>query len=148
MSENQSGYALGFGSAISYALLTAGTYNTPSGAYTLVAQTLDLMTPKPETPKIKVTNNQSPNNSHEYAAGGLTEPGDTEFDVIFVKSEHLTLLQMQGNGIIYSWKETFLDGTNYTWPGFVASASVETKTEDEANKGKLKIQAASAGFWS
>ena len=142
MSASQS--VIGFGSTIKYAAITGGT----PGSYTKVMQTVDISSPTPEVGDVKVTNNDSPNNSHEYAVGGLIEPGQVDWEVVFFASEHLTLLQMNGDGIIRSWQELFPDGTTCTFPGYVKSAGVEGKTENEALKGKVTVKITGPVVWA
>jgi hypothetical protein len=146
MSGTASHYVIGFGSQIAYATITSGTV----GTYAIVAQTLDISSPMPEVGDIKITNNSSPNNTHEYGVGGLIEPGDTEYEVVYYKTGHETLLNMCGNGVLYSWQETFTDtpASVCTFPGYIKSAGVEGKTEDDALKGKIKIKLTGAPIWS
>lgn len=143
MSNSASQFVKGFGSQISYATITAGV----AGTYTKVAQTVDLDSPTPEVGDIKITNNDSPNNSHEYAPG-LIEPGDMDFEVVYVKTMHETVLNMVGDGNIYSFQETFADSSTCTFTGYWKSAGVTGKTEDSALSGKLKIKLASKPVWA
>lgn len=143
MSGTASQFVKGFGSSIAYATITAGVV----GTYTKVVQTVDVSSPMPEVGDIKVTNNDSPNNTHEYAPG-IVEPGDVEYQCVYYKSGHETLLGFVGNGIIYSWQETFADGSTCTFPGYLKSAGVEGKTEDDALKGKLKVKLTGAPVWA
>ena len=142
--NNASSSVVGFGSQIAYATITSGN----AGSYTMVAQTQDISSPEMEVGDVKTTNNSSPNNSHEYRPG-LTEPGEVEFDVVYFKTGHQTLLGMCGNGIIYAWQETFSDtpASICTFPGYVKSSKVEGKTEDDALKGKLKIKLTGPCVW-
>ena len=142
MPTNYSSGVIAYGSTISYATITAGTV----GSYTKVAQSVDIDSPVPETGDINVTNNDSPNNTKEYVSGML-EPGELDYDLVFFASAHVAILQMAGNGVIYSWKELFTDGTTCTFPGYVKSAGLTGKTENEVMKGKIKIKLTSGVTW-
>ncbi len=146
----QSGFVYGFGSNISYGTLNATT--GAIGTYLLIAQSIDINTPIPEVGDIKLTNNSSPTGgnpagAHEYAPG-MTEPGDVEWDVVYVKAKHEAVNALVGNGLLYSFQEAFPDGTIYTFPGYFKSAGIEGKTEDGALMGKMKAKAASPGAWT
>jgi hypothetical protein len=142
-------YTLGFGSFISYATITAGT----PGTYTKITQTRDVNSPMSEVGDVKVTNNDSPNNCHEYAPG-LIEPGDIEWDCVFTKTQFETVSAFLGNGIVYSFKETFpvdsAAGTapTCTFPGYFKSIGVESKTEDEAVIAKFKVKLTGLPVWA
>jgi hypothetical protein len=158
MSYQQSGYAPSFGSNISFGSInlstgTVGVYNSGAGSSAAhVMQTIDISSPSGSVGKIKITNNDSPAGgnpagAHEYAPG-MTEPGDVEYEVVYVKGKHETLMQMQGNGISYSWQESFPDGSICTFVAFVESATVEGKTEDSALMGKVKLTLCSPAVWT
>jgi hypothetical protein len=142
-------YTVGFGSYISYATETVGlgTSSSSTGSYTKIAQTIDLNSPMPEVGDIKITNNDSPNNTHEYAPG-LIEPGTLEWEVVYVKSTFETIYAFLGNNSIYSFQETFSDGSVCTFSGYWKTLGVEGKTEDDALKGKMSIKLTSKPVWS
>lgn len=135
-------YTQGFGSTISYAPITSGTI----GTYVPIAQTIDLESPSPEVGDIKITNNQSPGNSHEYGPG-LIEPGALEWQVVYVKSTFETIYAFLGNGLIYSFKETFPDGATCTTTGYWKKLDVKTKTEDAAIMGTMGIKCCTPAVW-
>ena len=130
----------GFGSIIAYSTTSGGTFAK-------IGQSIDLETPTTEVGEIKITNNDSPANSHEYIPG-MIEPGEMEFEIIYFKTMHEALLSLAGNNLIYWFKETFPDGTISTFPGFFKSVGIATKTEDEAMKGKIKIKLTQAQVFS
>lgn len=134
--------APGFGSTISYS-------NASNGTFTKIGQSVDLESPTTEVGDIKTTNNDSPGNSHEYlAGGGLIEPGEVEFEVVYFKSLHSTIMALAGNGLNYFFKEVFPDGTISTFPGYFKSVGIATKTEDQAMKGKFKIKLTTTAAYS
>jgi hypothetical protein len=137
-----SSFTQGYGSSISYAATTysAGVYSV-SGSYTKIAQSMDLQSPEDEVGDIKITNNDSPNNSQEYRPGML-DPGEMDFELIYTPAEHLTLHTICGDGNVYAFKEIFADGSNFVWFGWVKKIGVETKTENEAVKSKVTIRTA------
>jgi hypothetical protein len=138
----------GFGSTISYAATTvSGGVYTVSGTYAKIAQSIDLASPEIEIGDIKLTNNDSPNQSHEYAPG-LLEPGEIQFEWIYTPAEQATIYGITGDGNVYSFKETFSDGSNFIWLGWIKKIGVETKTEDNANKGKVTIRCKSKPAFS
>jgi hypothetical protein len=126
-------FTLGFGSIISVATTFAGTY-------AVVAQSRDLNSPESEVAKVKITNNSSPSNSQEYAAG-LIDPGDVEFEWVYSKTQQATLYGYWSAtpSTTLFWKEIFPDGSGYTFTGFITKISLETKTENEAITGKVSI---------
>ena len=67
-------YTVGYGSQIYYG--TRG--GTPA---TKVAQTRDIKGPSPEVGDVKLTNNDSPNNTKEYGPGML-EPGEVDWECL------------------------------------------------------------------
>ena len=146
MPTNFSSGVVAYGSIISYATFTNMSSGTV-GTYNKVAQSVDLDSPLPEVGDINLTNNDSPNNTKEYFPG-MVEPGDLDFDVVFFASAHVPILNMVGNQIIYSWKETFTDGTTCVFPGYVKSAGVTGKTENEALKGKIKVKLTGAAVYT
>jgi hypothetical protein len=138
-------YVVGFGSIIAQS-------NASGGTYVKVAQSIDLDTPDTEIGKLKITNNDSPTGgnpagAHEYAPG-MTDPGALEFQVVFAKGQHEALMQEQGNGFIYWWKETFPDGTVCNFPAYLAGCKITGKTEDEAVMGHIKLQLTGPALWS
>ena len=135
-----SNYTSGFGSSILMATTTYSGGAFTVGTYVKVAQSKDLKSPEPEVGDIKITNNDSPNNSKEYRPG-MIEPGETEFDWIYFPSQQATLYATLGDGNIYGWKEVFPDGSNCVWLGYIKKIGIETKTEDEAITGKVTIKA-------
>jgi hypothetical protein len=136
-------YTPGFGSTIAYAPITSGTV----GTYVPIAQSIDISSPMPEVGSIKVTNNSSPSNSHEYGPG-LVEPGALEWDVVYVKTTFETIYAFLGNGLIYSFQETFPDGATCTVTGFWQKLGIEGKTEDDAIKGKMAIKCCTKAIWA
>jgi hypothetical protein len=133
---------LGFGSILAYA-------DTEAGPYTEVAQTVDLPMPEPEIGDVKITNNDSPNNAHEYlAGGGLEEPGEFEFDVVYKKSECALLYAMKAARENKWWKETFPDGSYCKFPGYIKKLGGETKTEDDAIHNTITIKLTTAATYT
>jgi hypothetical protein len=122
---------VGYGSTIGY-----GTDGT---TYTSVAQTVDLAGPEPEIGDVGITNNDSPDNTKEYMPG-MIEPGEIEYDVVYKKDVCNTLYTMFGDGTTYYWKETFPDGSTWTFKGYLKKFGTETKTEDEAIKNTISIK--------
>lgn len=138
-----SNYTLGYGSTISIAPIAGGTV----GSYVAIAQTVDLNSPASEVGDVNITNNDSPNNTKE-SVPGMIEPGDLEFEVVYVKAQFQTLAGYRGDGNIYSFKETFPDGAVCVFPGYIKKLSLEGKTEDDALKGKITIKLNGKEVWS
>jgi hypothetical protein len=130
-------FTVGYGSKIYMATITmpAGTI----GTYTAIAQTKDLKGPEPEVGDIKITNNDSPNNTKEYAPG-MIEPGEMSFEMVYTKTQATTLFAAFGDGNTYSFKELYVDGSTTIFPGFIKKIGIETKTEDEANMAHITIK--------
>lgn len=116
---------IGFGSTLSHSTTSGGTY-TP------IAQTVDLNGPEPEIGDVKITNNSSPNRTHEYNPGGLIEPGTLEFQVVYAKAACATLYAMFGDQTVYFWKETYPDGSYWSFQAYVNKFGTEAPTEDSA----------------
>lgn len=135
MPYTASKYAAGFNSKVWYATNTAGT----AGTYTALAQTMDIKGPDSEVGDIKITNNDSPTNSKEYAPG-LTEPGTMSWNLVYRDDAYATLLSMFGNLSTYFWKEVFSDGSTWVGIGYIKKAPLVTKTEDEANTVEVEIK--------
>lgn len=123
---SESSGTLGFGSTI-----------TCDG--TPVAQTIDLPFPEPETGDAKITNNDSPDFTHEYIPG-LIEPGVFEFEVIYKKDQYAGLAAKQAARTIHDWVEEFPDGSGWGFPGYVKKVTGEAPTEDEPIKGTITIK--------
>jgi hypothetical protein len=128
-------YTPGYGSTLAYAVITGGS----PGAYNHIGQSVDLGGPSPEVGDIKVTNNDSPNNTHEYGPG-MIEPGVIEFELVYESTVLEALYALFGNGIIYSFQETFPDNSYWTFTGYFKKFGTETKTEDDAIKNKISIK--------
>jgi hypothetical protein len=124
-------YVLGYNSHVYYS--TNGT------SYTKIGQSRDVQSPNPEVGEVNLTNNDSPNNTKEYAPG-MIEPGELEFELVYKASATTTLYGLLGDGNIYHWAEKFADGSGFTCKGFIKSFGVETATEDEANITKVTIK--------
>jgi hypothetical protein len=136
MSNTQ--YTQGFGSQIWMAptTLSAGVY-TP-GTYVKIGQTKDIKGPSIEAGEIKVTNNDSPNNSKEKRPG-MADPGDMSWEIVYTPAGYTALYASVGDGNMYSFKEIFTDGSGFVGLGFLKKAPVETKTEDEANMVSVEV---------
>ena len=130
-------YTSGFGSTVSVATNTAGT----PGTYALIGQTKDVKGPDSEVGDVKVTNNDSPNNTKEEYGPGMIEPGTMGWELVFSNTIYTTLYGKFGDGNLYFWKETFPDGSTMVAPGFLKKAPITTKTEDEAMMGFRRGQA-------
>lgn len=124
---------LGYGSQLYYRA-TGG-----SGTWTKFAQTVDLKGPEPEVGDVKITNNDSPNNTHEYKPGML-EPGTQDFDIVYDKTQCATLYALLGNGTLYDFAEVYPDSAGWTYTGYVKKFATETKTEDEAIKNTVTLK--------
>lgn len=124
-------YTVGFGSAI--------YYSADGTTYTKIAQSRDLKGPNPEVGDIKLTNNDSPNNTKEYAPG-MIEPGEIDFELVYDKAQAATLYAMFGDGLIHFWREVYADGSKWEFKGYIKKFGTETKTEDEANTTTVTIK--------
>lgn len=120
-----------FGSIIAFSL--AGS------VYTDIVQTVDLAGPSPEVGDIKITNNSSPNNTHEYMPG-LIEPGELDFDIVYTKAQCATLYALLGDGNTYFWRETWPDGSKWEFKGYVKGFGTEGETEDGKLTNSMKIK--------
>ncbi len=123
---------LGFGSILAYS--SAGT------TYTAIAQTVDLSGPEPEIGDVKITNNDSPNRTHEYHPGGLIEPGEMDFQVVYKKSVCATLYAMFGDEINYFWRETYPDGSKWDFKGYLKKFGTEAPTEDDKMTNTMTLK--------
>lgn len=128
-------YTPGFGSSVYWATNTAGT----AGSYTKLSNTKDIKGDDSEVGDIKVTNNDSPDNTKEYGPG-MTEPGTIEWEMVYNKTAYNTLVGMKGDGNLYFWKEVFADGSTIVVPGFIKKIPLVTKTEDEANMMTVTVR--------
>lgn len=106
---------------------------------TKVAQSVDLPMPEPETGDVKFTNNDSPDNTHEYMPG-LIEPGEFEFDVVYAADGYNSIYAKQMARTTHNWSEVFPDGSGWTFRGYVKKCTGEAPTEDEAIKGTFTIK--------
>jgi hypothetical protein len=122
---------LGFGSQIYQGLSADSIANK-------IAQSIDLKSPESEIPKVKITNNDSPANSHEYIPG-LTEPGETEFEWVYTKTQQASLFALHDARTHCHFKEVFPDGSGWKFEGWISKVPVTTKTEDEAIHGTVTI---------
>lgn len=127
-----------FGSTLAYATITSGTV----GTYTQIAYTEDLKSPDIEVGDIKITNNSSPDNTHEYMPG-LIEGGTVEHDIVYTTSVAATLYGLCDATTIYSWQETYPDGATFVWTGYVKGFGIEGKTDDGDLKNKMKVKVCS-----
>ena len=123
---------LGFGSKISYSSNAGATW-VP------VAQSEDLNSPEVETGKVKITNNDSPNTSQEYAPG-ILDPSGIDFQWIYTAAQQAALYTLQTARTVVLWKEIFPDGSGWTWSGWITKIHDETKVENEAIKGHISNQ--------
>src|SRR5436305_133763 len=128
---------LGYASQL-YSQALAGSGSGSGGSWVKFAATIDLKGPEPEIGDVKITNNDSPNKSHEYkAGGGLIEPGTQDFEVVYNKTEQARIYAMFGDGNNYNFAEVYPDGTGgtggsgWTYTGYIKKIGVETKTEDD-----------------
>jgi len=128
-------YTVGYGSKVYYATNTAGT----PGSYTVIGQTLDIKGPDSEVGDIKLTNNDSPYNTKEYAPG-MVEPGTIGWEMVFDDTIHATLYALFGNQTLYFWKEVFTDGSTMVAPGYLKKLPITTKTEDEADMVSVEVK--------
>lgn len=112
-----------YGASLSYAPVFGSSYYVP------IAQTVDLGGPQPEVGEIKITNNDSPNNTQEYIPG-LIEPGDYEFQIIYEKNACSTIYSLMDAETIYEWRVTFPDGAKWEFDGFVKGFGTEGQTDD------------------
>jgi len=131
---------LGFGSQIY-------KKNGSDADFVKIAQSKDLNSPESEIAKVKITNNDSPNNSQEYVPG-LIDPGSLEFEWIYTKAQQAILYADWAARVAISWKEVFPDGSGWTFTGFLTKISNETKTEDEAIMGKVSITLTTAAVFA
>jgi hypothetical protein len=132
-------YTAGYKSSIWMAQCTfSGGVYTP-GSYTKIGQTKDIKGPSPEVGEIKLTNNDSPNNTKE-SAPGMIEPGDISFELYYTPTGYTALYTAFGDGNMYSFKEIFADASGFTSLGYLKKLPVETKTEDEANMVNVEIK--------
>jgi hypothetical protein len=123
----------GFGSTLSFSDLGV--------TYTDVAQTVDLSGPEPEIGDVKITNNDSPNRSHEYMpGGGLIEPGEQDFEVVYTKTQCAALYTMFGDGLEYFWRETYPDGSKWEYKGYIKKFGTEAPTEDESIRNSITLK--------
>jgi hypothetical protein len=68
------------------------------------------------------------------------EPGTIGWDLVYSDTVYATLYGLLGDGNIYSWKETFTDGSTMVGPGYLKKMPIVTKTEDEANMVTCEVQ--------
>ena len=123
---------LGFGTK-----LNRGT--SAAGPFTSMAQSVDVKSPEPEVAKVKVTNNDSPNNSQEYIPG-LFDPGDLELEVIYTPTVQAQWYADFAARSVQWYTVVFPDGSGWKFPGFVQKFGDETKTENEAIKAKVTVK--------
>lgn len=128
-------YSVGYGSKIEFATDTNGT----PGTYTKIGQTKDIKGPDSEVGDVKVTNNDSPDNTKEYGPG-MIEPGVIGWDLVYEKTDFATLYALFGDGNKYFWRETFADGSTMVAPGYLKKLPIVTKTEDEANMVSVEVK--------
>lgn len=141
MSYNRSKAFLGRQAVVGYA--EEGGDGTEEGAYTAVAEILSFTSPKAERGKVKTTNNETPDDTHEYIPG-YSEPGDTEMECHMTDADFCTLDGFRQAGTILSWKTIYdnaisSSGTVIVVSGFVASVVAEYKGPDSLVTHKLKI---------
>ena len=130
-------YVPGFGSSVWQAPSVSGA----AGTYVKIGQTKDIKGPDSEVGDIKITNNDSPGNSREYAAGGgLLEPGTIGWDMVFDAVMFTPVFTTLGDGNGYWWKEVFADGSTMVAPGYLKKAPIVTKTEDEADMVSVEVK--------
>jgi hypothetical protein len=127
-----------FGSILYYAPIVSGA----PGTWVEIAYTEDLKTPDIEVGDIKITNNQSPNNTHEYMPG-LIEGGTVEYDIVYTSSVAGTLYGLLDAATTYAWQEVYPDGAAMVWFGYVKGFGIEGKTEDGDLKNKMKVKVCS-----
>jgi hypothetical protein len=114
---------------------------TENGSYTAVAQSKDLAGPSPEIGDIDMTNNDSPNNTKEYyPGGGLIEPGELEFQLIYEKGQCDDLYTTFGDGIGYWYRETFPDGSQWKFPGYIKGFGTEGETDDGLFENNITLK--------
>jgi hypothetical protein len=70
----------------------------------------------------------------------MIEPGTHELEVIYDKATIAELYACMGDGNLYDFAEKYTDGAGWTYSGYFKKLSVETKTEDEANKATIGIK--------
>jgi hypothetical protein len=116
-------------------------YSADGEIWKKLLQTIDLTGPEPEVGDVKITNNDSPANTHEYKPG-MIEPGEQELDSIFTAAQMAILDGMLGDGNIYEFCEVYTDSGPSGWhyAGYVKKIGVTTKTEDEANHAGVTIK--------
>jgi hypothetical protein len=124
-------FTIGFGSILK---------SSPDGTtYAEMAQTVDLDSPETEVGKVKITNNDSPNNSQEYRPG-IQDPQAADYKVVYKSATFATLETARLAGTILYWKEIFPDGSGLTWQGYVVKNKITGKTENEALMGEFTVQ--------
>lgn len=123
---------VGYGSILAWSA-------TEGGTYAAIAQTRDLPGPEPEVGDVNITNNDSPDNTKEYIPG-MIEPGELDFELVYKKAVCATLYGMFGNQVVYWWKETFLDGSTWKFPGYLKKFGTETETEDKEIQNNVTIK--------
>ena len=113
---------LGYGSQL---------YCAPTGTttWTKFAASRDLKGPEPEVGDVKITNNDSPANTHEYLPG-MIEPGTQELDVVYNKTQCAAVYGKFGDGNKYDFAEVYPDGAGWTYTGYFKKFGTEGKTED------------------
>jgi hypothetical protein len=132
---------LGYGSQLYSRPISGSGSGSGASTWTKFAATIDLKGPEPEIGDVKITNNDSPNRSHEYkAGGGLIEPGSQDFECVYNKTEQARIYAMFGDGNDYEFAEVYPDGAGWTYTGYLKKPGVETKTEDEAIHSTLTIK--------
>lgn len=131
---------LGFGSQL-YFKASADTN------FVKIAQTIDLAGPEPEIGDVKVTNNDSPDNTHEYVPG-MIEPGTQDYEIVYTKAQCASLYDTFGDGVIYDFAEKYPDGAGWTFKGYLKKFGTESKTEDDAMKNSITIKLCSKPVFS
>lgn len=125
-------------------LATIGHSTTSGGTYTPVAHILKFTSPKAETAKIKLTDMDTPDQTHEYGAG-FTDPGDVELDCNMSDADFVALKELQQSGVTVYWKTIFNngvgtgEGTTIVVAGFVVSVVAEANDPAALVTHKLKI---------
>ena len=114
-------------------------YSTNGTTYTEIAQTVDLGGPEPEVGEIKITNNDSPDNTQEYIPG-LIEPGDYEFQIVYAVNACATIYSLMDAQTVYYWRVTFPDGAKWEFRGFVKGFGTEGQTDDGAIMTTMTIK--------
>lgn len=99
------------------------------GAYTYVAQVIDIRPGDKVVAKVRVSNHDSPNLRHQYIAGWI-DVGDSTAELNYAKAEAGLLDNLIEARTNKEWIIEFPDGESIAWVGFLSRLGHQVPLED------------------